>query len=76
MWLLKIIVKTALSRLPFRYRLWRRVGIFRHGMMHNSDYATNVVKSRIKGVGEIGKTWLELGPGDSLASAVIAHACR
>lgn len=75
-WWSKIIAKLVLSRLPFKYDFWQHLGLFRHGYMDTSDYAINVFGShveRAKLTGKLnGKTILELGPGDSIATAIIA----
>ena len=77
-WQGKIIGKVVLSRLPIGYRLWQKVGVFQHGKMAEPAYAFNVFtnhleRSRIR---EHGNSFvgLELGPGDSLFSALIAYA--
>lgn len=77
-WWSKIIIKVILSRMPFGYCLWQRLGLFRHGKMDASDYAIGVFNSHIERAGLrgtlLGKTILELGPGDSIATAIIANA--
>jgi len=76
-WWGRIGAKLVLSRLPVGYGLWHRLGVFQHGAMHDPAYALEVfgkhfAHARIRaGVGFVA---LELGPGDSLASAVIAAA--
>lgn len=78
LWALKIAGKLVLSRLPVPYGLWSRVGIFRHGAMAQAEYSLNVFKSHAANAFPKGLpqdfTMLELGPGDSLASAVIGAA--
>lgn len=76
-WWVVIAVKLLLAKMPISYHKWRSFGIFRHGEMLDLTYATNVffkhydrVRKSING----GFTTLELGPGDSLASAVLSHA--
>lgn len=77
-WQVKIIVKIILSRLPFNYVFWQSLGLFRHGQMDNTEYALNIFNSHIEKSGLTndlkGKTILELGPGDSIATAIIAAA--
>lgn len=77
-WWTKIALKLVLSRLPFGYSTWQRLGLFRHGQMDSSDYAIRVFLHHVAAAGFTGpiagKTVLELGPGDSVASAVIAAA--
>lgn len=78
MWRFKVLVKIILSRLPFGYSLWQKLGLFRHGQMDSSEYALNVFDSHIKRVGLegqlSGKVILELGPGDSISTSIIAYA--
>jgi len=77
-WWGKIGTKLLLSRLPFKYTVWKRFGLFRHGEMDNSKYAIRVFNSHAGKTGMTsalrGKTILEFGPGDSVATAVIASA--
>lgn len=77
-WWGKIGAKLVLSRLPFGYAVWQRLGLFRHGDMDSSEYATRVFHSHIERSGLnnqlSGKIILELGPGDSISSAIIASA--
>ena len=76
-WRLKIAAKLLLSRLPLPYRVWQRLSMFRHGRMDDPEYAIGVVERHMRNSGFEhlkGLAVLELGPGDSVASAVIAHA--
>jgi SAM-dependent methyltransferase len=76
-WWAKIAAKLLLSRVPLGHRAWRRLGAFRHGAMLDPGYALQVFRDHfarcVRGARE-GFVALELGPGDSLASAVIAAA--
>jgi len=77
-WALKICAKIVLARLPVSYRLWKAVGIFRHGRMDVAGYSARIFKLHAdraypNGLPR-GAVILELGPGDSIASAVIAKA--
>lgn len=77
-WWFKIGAKVILSRVPFGYRVFSYLGVFRHGRMYDADYAidtfirhfnrTSYANSAAPWVG------LELGVGDSIASALIAHS--
>jgi len=75
-WWAKILAKIVLSRFPFRYEIWQGLRIFRCGQMDDSDYAISVFNNHAGKAGVIkslyGKTILELGPGDSVATAIIA----
>lgn len=77
-WYAKITAKILLSRLPISYDLWRRTSLFRHGEMDVPQRALETVRSMIQAAGYgnrlDGLSVLELGPGDSLATALIAHA--
>lgn len=77
-WWLKLGAKVALSQLGISYHAWRRLGIFRHGQMDSMDYAQKIFDLH---VGRAfadkrldGKVVVEIGPGDSLASAIMAKA--
>lgn len=76
-WWAKIIAKIILSRLPFSYAIWHKIGIFRHGYMDSIEYVLNVFDQHIDRAGLKGKiegrTILELGPGDSIATAIVAY---
>ena len=77
-WHARILGKLCLSRVPSSYRLWQRLGLFRHGEMDDPVYAYEVFRAHFdqadfprKGKGFV---TMELGPGDSLFSAQIAFA--
>lgn len=77
-WRLKILAKLVLSRLPVSYPAWRRLGVFKHGQMDKSGYAFSVVKRHFDQSGFLrrGRNFvaMEIGPGDSLLSSLVAHA--
>lgn len=75
-WWAKIAAKMALARLPVAPRTWHRLGLFVPGFMRDPDYAIGVFESHWRRAGSPapGFTYLELGPGESLATAVIAWA--
>ena len=77
-WWAKIGAKIILSRLPFGYKIWQHLGLFRHGSMDSSTYAISVFRSHVARAGMTeglaGRTILELGPGDSIATAILAKA--
>jgi SAM-dependent methyltransferase len=75
-WWAKIAAKIVLARTRLDYRRWQKWGLFVHGAMDRPAYAVRVVRAHLERVGWHtceGKVLLELGPGDSLASAVIAR---
>ncbi len=77
-WWGKIGAKVVLSRMPMAYSFWQRLGLFRHGNMDSVGYAAGVFKEHVTRAGLEGslngKTILEVGPGDSIASAIIAYS--
>lgn len=77
-WWSKIAAKLVLSRLPARYHLWQRLNLFKHGSMEDPSYAWDVFarhweRSDFAGKGRPGFTCLEVGPGDTLSSCLLAH---
>jgi SAM-dependent methyltransferase len=74
-WRLKLLAKLLLARLPLPYRLWKRLGMFVHGDMDEPARAYEVCRRHLEAAGGVkGKVLLELGPGDSLFSALIARS--
>ena len=78
-WWARIAAKIIFSRLPVSYRFWRRIGLFRHGEMNHPDKAIKTFEKyfdRAQLYGSIPHnfTSLELGPGDSILSAIVAKA--
>lgn len=77
-WAFKILVKLALARLPVPYSFWKSIGLFRHGRMDTADYSVNIFKMHVERAYPQGlppqSVILELGPGDSIASAMIGYA--
>jgi SAM-dependent methyltransferase len=74
-WWLKVGAKIILSRLRLPCRLWHSWGIFQHGAMLNPEYALRVFRkhyAQVQAYLPPNYTVLEFGPGDSLATAVIA----
>ena len=77
-WQAKILGKLVLSRLPLGYAVWKRLQLFEHGHMDQPKYAYEVFLNHYKKVESVvGRrpfVALELGPGDTLFSGLIAHA--
>jgi hypothetical protein len=77
-WWFLIAAKVVLARLPLGYSFWKRLGLFEHGDMNQparalENYQTHSQTggfSRLHG----GFNVLEVGPGDSLFTALIAKA--
>lgn len=74
-WWGKIASKVILSRLPASYYLWKKLSLFEHGSMQKPADAYSVFKQHFDRIQPpAGFTSLELGPGDSLFSAIVAKA--
>lgn len=76
-WRLKILSKIILTRLPIPYRVWKRIGMFQHGNMNDASYAEKVFNMHFahfaKSQPQGGFKMLELGPGDSILSALYGY---
>jgi len=70
--------KVVLSRIPASYQAWRAVRLFVHGEMAKPAYAYGVFRKHFDASAFPRKAGgfvaLEIGPGDSLLSAVVAAA--
>ena len=87
-WWLKIGAKIVLAPLPIPYAFWKRVGLFEHGDMNQPQRALETFLEHARTGDVLGRegavpqlrtqgddyTVLELGPGDSLFTAVIARS--
>ena len=83
-WWAKGALKVALAHVPLSYSLLRAVSLARHGGMRNPAWSFQVFqrhfeRSHLAGAaagagGDGGFAVLELGPGDSLFTALIARA--
>lgn len=87
-WWMRIGVKIALARLPIPYAFWKRLRLFEHGDMNQPQRAldTFLEHAEMGGVLDMksplpqlkvngdGFAVLELGPGDSLFSVVVARS--
>jgi hypothetical protein len=79
-WWFRIGAKLVLARVPVPYALWRRASLFRHGKMDRIEYARGVFANHWEcvrpafGAAPRPLACLELGPGDSLYSAMVARA--
>lgn len=77
-WWFKIGSKIVLSRLPIGYDFWQGIGLFRHGKMDSWRYALGVFDKHVERAGFTGamngRLVLEIGPGDSVATAIVAFA--
>ncbi|MFH1537904.1 MAG: class I SAM-dependent methyltransferase [bacterium] len=77
-WQVIFAVKIAMTKLPVRRAVWRRLGWFRPGAMDRPEYADRVFAKHFGMVDfprkSGGFVQMELGPGDSLFSALSARA--
>jgi SAM-dependent methyltransferase len=76
-WPAKLAAKLLLARLPLEHGVWRRLSLFQHGEMADPAYADDVFQQHFGhaerlGVGA-GFVGLELGPGDTVSSALLAR---
>ncbi|MGH2442450.1 MAG: methyltransferase domain-containing protein [Chloroflexota bacterium] len=76
-WWIRIGAKVMLSRLPLSYAMWRSLNVFVHGQMGRPEYVLGVFRRHFA-TAEMSNRGhfvaLELGPGDSLGSVLIAQA--
>jgi ubiquinone/menaquinone biosynthesis C-methylase UbiE len=77
-WWLKILLKIILSRLPINYRHWSLLNLFRHGNPDNKLlYVDKFIKHfNITFTNKKPRDFvcLEIGPGDSIATGIVANA--
>ena len=77
-WALKISAKLLMARLPVSYGFWKSIGVFQHGRMDSADYPVKIFRLHVERAYPQGlppqSVILELGPGDSVASAIIGCA--
>ena len=87
-WTVRIGAKLVLSRLPVPYAFWKRLRLFEHGTMDQPEQALDTFMEHAATAGLVdpaqvlprlpvadgGFMVLELGPGDSLFTAVMASA--
>ena len=77
-WWLKITLKIVLSRLPINYQQWAEADLFRHGNPSEmSLYVDKFIKHFNLSFQEEKPekfVCLEIGPGDSIATGIVAHS--
>lgn len=78
-WWFKICSKIIVSRLPIQHKFWKFLNLFEHGSMENPNYAYSVLsghfdKANQEKVLPEEFVCLELGPGESLFSALISRS--
>ena len=75
-WWLKMTIKIFLSFMPMKYGIWQKIGLFRHGSMDKASYflriiSTHLNASKLSPDDLQGKKIIEIGPGDSVSSAIV-----
>ncbi len=76
-WNIKFIIKILKALLPLNYTLFAKLGFFRHGKMDRPEYAIELFAKHFPNSTDLPKkpfVFLEIGPGDSLFSGIIASS--
>lgn len=78
-WWAKIVIKILISKFRIPYGFLKNLGLVELGKMNSHNYSVEVFFSHLRNWGYDkkdlqGLTILELGPGDSIATAIIASA--
>jgi SAM-dependent methyltransferase len=74
-WRVKLAAKLVLARLPLDYGFWSGLTLFKHGPMDDPAYALDVFRRHYEHAQpRPGFSVLELGPGDTAFTAVVARA--
>lgn len=78
-WWVKLTAKLLLARLPLPYWFWRKLGLFRHGEMNSPERAIKTFRTYYERACQYVSLptnfeSLELGPGDSILSGLVAKA--
>jgi SAM-dependent methyltransferase len=74
-WRVKLAAKLVLARLPLDYAFWSGLTLFKHGPMDDPGYALDVFRHHLdRAKPSPGFSVLELGPGDTAFTAVVARA--
>lgn len=76
-WRAKAMAKIVLTRVPVSYAFWKKLGLFVHGAADDPSYSREVFKKHLERARDrlpraAGFTSLELGPGDSVMTALLA----
>jgi len=75
LWWLKLTLKVTLRLMPIDYASWRKLNLFAHGNMQNFDFSKRFFTEFFLSSGKNNiQDIVEIGPGDSLNSALFAHA--
>ena len=76
-WFVKIPAKIVLSRIPIGSLQWQRFNLFRAGGMDIPAFAFGIFRQHLESSGLTtlaGQSVLELGPGNSLLTALYAKS--
>lgn len=79
-WYLKMTIKIFLARIPLPHKIWNKLKIFEHGKMQDFSYAKGVFINHLTKANLFDKEQnndkvaMEIGPGESLFSALLAKS--
>ena len=77
-WLIKIVAKLFLARLPINYNFWKKLGLFKHGSMESPEYIKKIFFMHLDRAYPCGlprgSVILEIGSGDSVASCLLSKS--
>ena len=77
-WLIKVFLKLIINRIPLLRKIFELCGFFKLGKMDSYFYAKKIYKLHINQYIQIStckdKVMLEMGPGDSISSAIFGYA--
>jgi predicted SAM-dependent methyltransferase len=72
---LKLLVKVVLNAIPIPYSFFQKFNVFKHGFMKDPEYCLKAFETFIGTKSNLKeKQILEIGPGDSINTAIIASA--
>lgn len=76
MWAIKLFIKIILSRIPIKYSLWSKLGLFKNGRMNEFEYSQKIFFGHLEDLRSIKEIKnpriLEIGLGDGITSAIFA----
>ena len=78
-WQFKLVFKLLISRIPFKNN-FSQFGIFKHGNMDDIKYLMQIFENHLSRAGISleklkNKTILEVGPGNSIGTSLVAASC-
>jgi len=77
-WLIKVFFKIIINKIPLFRKLFELFGLFKLGKMDSFSYSNKIYKLHFNQYSQISnckdKVMLEMGPGDSIASAIFGYS--